>query len=624
MSNYLFLFTIGPVQGFIAQARKTQDLYAGSRILSALVLAGIDAFEQAFPGSEIKFPTFDRNVENLSLPNRFIGKLKTDDKEGLEKKADSIRNAVKKTWKEIAMRALKKSGVIAPEGFEDQIKAHLDIHWIFKEIDNSFAEAYMELERLGGAVKNVRPFAQYEYAGMGEAGRKCSIDGVNNALFYRRNEGKTPAFLEHAVPVSGFMLNPGEGLSSVSLVKRFYENVSSFPSTAEVALMHDESKLDEQQKDTLQLFKKLFSNNNEEIALTCLGIFNKKLADQIEINEFDKWNTQFDYQMLFEENLISKNIENSKQLGLLRKLQNRLKAGLKTKYYALILFDGDKMGKWLSGKNTTSIGTLESFHKTLSGALSQFGDTLQTYLDDTQGYGRTVYAGGDDFLGFVNVHHLFEVMQRLREEFNEKVNKAITDFKQSDKQLTFSAGIVIAHYKTPFSEILKNARNIEKKAKKEGGRNAFGITVIKHSGEVQEAIYKWDTNEQSPADCDNWQAMSDIVGELDKDTGHFSNTFIQNLSTEFFQLTGADLFDIDTTSRSGRHLENALIWEMKRLIGRALDKPENTQKDEQRKEDLFEAVKRLWENAPKPNKVRHFVHALQIADFLTRKTTQEK
>ncbi|NTW88345.1 MAG: hypothetical protein HGB26_04300 [Desulfobulbaceae bacterium] len=31
--QYLFLFTIGPVQSFIAQARKTRDLYAGSAIL---------------------------------------------------------------------------------------------------------------------------------------------------------------------------------------------------------------------------------------------------------------------------------------------------------------------------------------------------------------------------------------------------------------------------------------------------------------------------------------------------------------------------------------------------------------------------------------------------------------
>ncbi len=35
--QYLFLFTIGPVQSFIAQARKTRDLYAGSAILGEII-----------------------------------------------------------------------------------------------------------------------------------------------------------------------------------------------------------------------------------------------------------------------------------------------------------------------------------------------------------------------------------------------------------------------------------------------------------------------------------------------------------------------------------------------------------------------------------------------------------
>jgi len=36
-NQYLFLFTIGPVQSFIAQARKTRDLYAGSAILGEII-----------------------------------------------------------------------------------------------------------------------------------------------------------------------------------------------------------------------------------------------------------------------------------------------------------------------------------------------------------------------------------------------------------------------------------------------------------------------------------------------------------------------------------------------------------------------------------------------------------
>ena len=44
--QYLFLFNIGPVQSFISQARKTQDLYAGSRILGELIFAASEVAEK--------------------------------------------------------------------------------------------------------------------------------------------------------------------------------------------------------------------------------------------------------------------------------------------------------------------------------------------------------------------------------------------------------------------------------------------------------------------------------------------------------------------------------------------------------------------------------------------------
>jgi len=41
MNKYLFLFTISPVQSFIAQARKTKDLYDGSKLLTDLIKVAI-------------------------------------------------------------------------------------------------------------------------------------------------------------------------------------------------------------------------------------------------------------------------------------------------------------------------------------------------------------------------------------------------------------------------------------------------------------------------------------------------------------------------------------------------------------------------------------------------------
>jgi len=67
-------------------------------------------------------------------------------------------------------------------------------------------------------------------------------------------------------------------------------------------------------------------------------------------------------------------------------------------------------------------GNLKEFHKKLSEKLLDFGKWATDYL--TAPLGKTVYAGGDDFLGFVNLKHLFSVMKELRSKFDEIVNCA--------------------------------------------------------------------------------------------------------------------------------------------------------------------------------------------------------
>lgn len=622
-NNHLFLFTIGPVQGFIAQARKTQDLYAGSEILSKLIRAGITAFEEAFPDGQVVFPTYDREDQSPSLPNRFIGKLHGGG--DLRAKALSIQERVEAAWLEIASQSLGKARQPSSAGFEEQAANLLDIHWVFKEQLGDFKSAYQDLERLGGAVKNVRPFSQYQYEGIGELGRKCSIDGVNNVLFFRPNSGGGPKFPKGQKPaeVNGFALNPGEGLSAVSLVKRFHFAEDQFPSTAEIALMQDEAKLNEPQKEALACFKSIFSKSDSKMIRACAKLQQKGVLDEdLQIHYTPNWHDQFDYQLLYPENLNAKNIPNAKQRELLLTLyrEGGLKA-LKTKYYGLVLFDGDKMGEWLSGENSMNANGLEGFHSDLSQALHEFGKEARAYLCRGGKNGQAVYAGGDDFLGFVNLECLFDVMQHLRKRFDKIVNEAITAYKEPDKYLTFSAGIVIAHYKTPFSEVLKKARATEKIAKSEGERDAFAITVIKHSGEVQETVFKWGNGE--PADCSNWKRLAEIVSELNREDGHFSNTFIQNLTTEFAQLTGVGLYDIDLKDRRGQVLVGALRYEIMRLIGKSLDKPESKEKDQARIKTLYEAVNGLWAAAPQVDKTRHFIHALHIADFLTRKIKQD-
>lgn len=652
MNNHLFLFTLGPVQSFIAQARKTQDLYAGSRILSRLVQAAGKAFIKEFPNGNIIFPAGLSQITKLvSLPNRFVAKLQGHEDTDVEliKKAKSIKAVVDKELIDIANESFvgaKGKGAInddLPEAFHEQLKSHLDIFWAFELIEEKeeepFASAYHRLEQKVGAIKNVRPFEQYQYAEIdqdfmyavnyGERGRKCSVDGVNNALFFRQitdKEEKREYFdlASYALPLETFYLNPGETLSAVSFVKRFHPDTSSFPSTSKVALMYDEGQLNEEKKECLDLFKKLFSNDKQKLIEACFETIEKLKIKKVEFNGILDINNNFDYQYLFEENINQENFPNQEQRILLKALQQELKPFLKTRYYALIHFDGDSMGKWLSGEYNQTKDNLEVFHETISRALTEFGSAAQAFLNKGE-KGYTIYAGGDDFIGFVNIHHLFKVMAKLKEKFHEIVNASIQEFmKNPTGPLTFSAGIVIAHFKTPFSEVLKQVRKTEKQAKEVDGKNAFAITVLKHSGEIQEAVYKWESDQKE--NMDNWKNLGRLVEfiateEGDNGKGSFSNTFIQNLTAEFTQLTGHNLSDIDTKRRNSKFLDAALSKEIERLVTRSLKVFEAKETDNKRRQELTEIVQSLWIEAPRPRS-RNFIHALHVADFLTRKTQQ--
>ena len=84
--NNLFLFTIGPVQSFIAQERKNLDLYAGSKILSRLCNVAMETARQE--GIKIIVPQVVEGVE--SLPNRFVGKIAESDDQKLAEIGNKI------------------------------------------------------------------------------------------------------------------------------------------------------------------------------------------------------------------------------------------------------------------------------------------------------------------------------------------------------------------------------------------------------------------------------------------------------------------------------------------------------------------------------------------------------
>lgn len=572
MNSYLFILTVGPVQSFIVQARKTRDLYNGSKLLSDLINEAIGGLEPIFPQKGLD-----------SYPNRFIAIIERENDDEIKKFGDELKERIIEFAEKLALKAIDAQKINPeklPKSFYQQIKDHLQIHWVAIPYDsNNYKQQFSEIESSLGAIKNIRMFEQLE-----ETGRKCSLCGERNLIFSERgkknkfqikpnwdllNESDKNIVKEFNDSIMEIHepFDSSEGLCAVCFTKRFYQE-NSFPSTAEIAVKDTISRLD---NSLIKDYKKLFND--------------------------------FDAQLFYEENLTSKYFEKQFIKGELKNIKEyhkNIKEVLKNQklkispYYAVVMFDGDSMGKWLSGHYLKDGSSLLDFHKTLSSALGQFAKQTANIVREPKG--KVVFAGGEDFLAFINLNHLFHILKELRNKFDDLVNKAIDPFKKSDdSNLTFSAGIVIAHYKTPLTEVLNWARKMEKEAKGDN-KNAFSIAVLKHSGEINKTSYTWGDTMQMTKNLDTISELTSLIAE-DK----FSNTFINNITAEM----------LSTNDHKGISIRNEMLKsELMRLMKRAC----KIKLEKELISNIVDKVGSLYSDS----KTENFYSALHIAEFISR------
>jgi CRISPR-associated protein Cmr2 len=149
-----------------------------------------------------------------------------------------------------------------------------------------------------------------------------------------------------------------------------------------------------------------------------------------------------------------------------------------------LVADGDRMGAALG--ELTDPDSHREFSKRLAG----FAGRAREIVNE-QGF--TVYAGGDDVLGFVSPAASLMIAERLREAFE----RAVGEIDGISRKPTLSVGLGIGHVFDGMAHLLELGRQAERVAKGDGEteqRDALGIIINRRSGGTTSFRGRWQTD----------------------------------------------------------------------------------------------------------------------------------
>ena len=459
-TSWLLQISVGPVQEFIAAARRTRDLWFGSFMLSEISKAAAKAVKDA--GAELIFPEPNGDLSpesDLNVANVILAQASGDD-QAMNALAEKAREAAVKRFQKFATEAFKKAERwIVKERWDRQIEDVIEFYAAWTELEAgeaAYKAARQKVARLLAARKNLRDFLPHE----GESGvPKSSLDGLRESVF---RDGKVPA-------IPGLRLKEGEALDSVGLIKRIAGD-ERFPSVSRVAVDPwvrgaKEETLRELRPHCEALVKAgAISRVKGYTAFPYEGtavLLSRHAAMLAECGEGDKEEAKAACKAIAD---------------ILSRL--RPKDRPQEPYFALLVADGDRMGAAIS--EIDDIDGHQKFSKTLSEFAGKARDIIEKFC------GVCVYTGGDDVLAFLPLDTCLACARELHEAFGE----LLKGYKSSKDQRspTLSVGISIGHAMEDLEDLLEFGRGAERIAKKgirdeaaDQGVDRNGLAVVVRS-----------------------------------------------------------------------------------------------------------------------------------------------
>ena len=471
--TYLVIFHVGPVQDFIATARRSRDLWYGSWMLSELSKAAAEKVMELFPGTLV-FPAPDLlgKERNLNVPNKIVAIIEGEPGTLGKQVKDAVFDRMKKLGED-ALQPVK-SRIHDNDLAMQQIMDLPEFYWVSVAYytDDEYPKARNQAEALLAARKTTRDFKQVA----GSNAPKSSLDGARESVIpesdYSERSDSDEARKEKIKKLyRHYHARQGERLSGVDLLKRLGERkaATEFRSTSHMA--------------ALPFLEKLGTVKANKLVAEICALFEDPKWKEWNIGERD------DGALLYESRLaewIPAGTEQNTLRQELNKIMERYAGKFRpSPYYALLAADGDNMGVVIDAQKEPET------HRDLSGALSQFAAEVLGIVENNKTKGVLIYAGGDDVLAYLPLHTVLECAEKLEKAFRQKLGEFQAQKNGKTITPTLSIGIVIAHHLEPLADVLELARNAEKEAKKVDDKNGLAITLRKRGGADRTINGKW-------------------------------------------------------------------------------------------------------------------------------------
>lgn len=558
-----FHFSIGPVQQFIAQARRTRDFWAGSFLLSWL--AGVAMLAAQKQGATVQFPIPEQSYLDWlegnkndhapvqgSIPNRFMATLTADDFDG-----DIVVQAVKQAWIALADLIWEKDFDFkvskltaeqqknAKEIWQRQHENFWEMMWVVADSNETSA---LDVR------KNWRHFIPST-----EPGQKCHLmegwQELSGVPGVRADDQKARKLFWNTLALGkergDFPEN--EHICAIAYVKRrfvrfFREfnttidlgHVGTFdlkgwhvpanrPSVVYIAAVHWLNALLKESiaqnriaplKELRDLALELFDQDEGKNGIACLESTAKALNESTNStlgSQLIAFNS-----MLFFENFCIQEAKNQPKAEAFCRLLRELCKELKltqlspTPFYAVLTMDGDQLGIHMSDANKQ-----QSIANALNTFTAQARKTVEKYN------GSLVYAGGDDVMAVLSLEDALPCAEALKEDYLNAFKSHPTKEGNEVIPSTLSGAIVYAHVKSPLTEVLRQSHEVlDKIAKEKHDRNALAIRVLKPGGVNLTWGLKWNENPVK-----NLSAIATAFGES-PDEG-FSSRFFYSIRSHF-------------------------------------------------------------------------------------------